>query len=147
MTVWILDTDHVSLLERGNPMIQQRLRRISAESVAITIVTAEEKLKGRLAVINRLSGIERVERLALAYRDFQSTLEDLKTLPILSFSDLARDRYRDLLQQNLRVGTQDLRIAAISLTVGGTVVTRNRRDFERVPGLLMEDWAIAPPSP
>jgi tRNA(fMet)-specific endonuclease VapC len=68
MTLWVLDTDSLSLLERGNPKIQERLRQVNADSVSISIVTAEEKMKGRLAAINSLSGIERVERLAVAYR-------------------------------------------------------------------------------
>jgi tRNA(fMet)-specific endonuclease VapC len=113
-----------------------------AGSVAITIVTAEEKMKGRLATINSLSGIERVDRLASAYRTLQTTIDDLKTLPILPFSDLARDRYRELLQQKIRVGSHDLRIAAITLSVGGVLVTRNRRDFEKVLGLQFEDWSF-----
>ncbi len=59
-------------------------------------MTAEEKMKGRLAAINSLSGIERIDRLAIAYRDLQSSIEDLQVLPILPFSELAKDRYRDL---------------------------------------------------
>jgi tRNA(fMet)-specific endonuclease VapC len=43
VTLWILDTDHFSLLERGNVRIQQRLQSIAMDSVAITIVMAEEK--------------------------------------------------------------------------------------------------------
>jgi tRNA(fMet)-specific endonuclease VapC len=141
MTLWVLDTDSLSLLERGNPKIQERLRQVNPDSVAISIVTAEEKMKGRLAAINSLSGIERVDRLANAYRDLQSSIEDLQTLPILPFSELAKDRYRELLQQKIRVGSHDLRIAAIVLSVDGILVTRNRRDFERVPGLQLDDWS------
>jgi tRNA(fMet)-specific endonuclease VapC len=141
MTLWVLDTDSLSLLERGNPKIQERLRQVNTDSVAISIVTAEEKMKGRLAAINSLSGIERIDRLAVAYRDLQSSIEDLQALPILPFSELAKDRYRDLLQQKIRVGSHDLRIAAIVLSVEGILVTRNHRDFERVPGLQMDDWS------
>lgn len=141
MTLWIFDTDHLSLLERGNLLIQRRLQPIMPTSVAITIVTAEEKVKGRLATINGLSGIERIDRLAVAYRTLQTTLDDLKTFPILPFSDIACDRYRELLQQKIRVGSHDLRIAAITLSVDGVLITRNRRDFERVPGLRFEDWS------
>jgi tRNA(fMet)-specific endonuclease VapC len=141
MTLWVLDTDHLSLLERGNLKIQGRLRQIGTNSVAITIVTAEEKVKGRLAAINSLSGIERVDRLAVAYQALQSTIEDLQMLPILPFTELARDRYRELLEQRIRVGSHDLRIAAITLSVDGVLVTRNRQDFERVVGLQITDWS------
>jgi tRNA(fMet)-specific endonuclease VapC len=142
VTLWILDTDHLSLLERGNVLIQRRLQQMAVGSVAITIVTAEEQVKGRLATINGLSGIEKVDRLALAYRTLQTTLDDLKTSPTLPFSDIACDRYRELLHQKIRVGSHDLRIAAITLSVGGVLVTRNRRDFERVPELQIEDWSL-----
>ena len=141
MTLWVLDTDSLSLLERGNPKIQERLRQINTDSVAISIVTAEEKMKGRLAAINGLSGIERIDRLAIAYRALQSSIEDLQSLPILPFSELASSQYRELLQQKIRVGSHDLRIAAIVLSVEGILVTRNRRDFDRVPGLQVDDWS------
>jgi tRNA(fMet)-specific endonuclease VapC len=141
MTLWVLDTDSLSLLERGNLKIQERLRQINTDSVAISIVTAEEKMKGRLAAINSLSGIERVDRLAIAYRALQSSIEDLQSLPILPFSELAKDRYRELLQQKIRVGSHDLRIAAIVLSIEGILVTRNRRDFDRVPDLQIDDWS------
>jgi tRNA(fMet)-specific endonuclease VapC len=141
MTLWVLDTDSLSLLERGNPKIQERLHQVNVESVAISIITAEEKMKGRLAAINSLSGIERVDRLAIAYRALQSSIEDLQALPILPFSELASSRYRELLQQKIRVGSHDLRIAAIVLSVEGILITRNRRDFDRVPGLQIDDWS------
>jgi tRNA(fMet)-specific endonuclease VapC len=64
----------------------------------------------------------------------------------LGFDDVADPRFRQLLQKNpsLRKARlqKDMRIAAIALSLDATVVTRNRRDFEQVPGLKIEDWTI-----
>ena len=46
------------------------------------------------------------------------------------------------LYQRLNVGSNDLKIAATALEQNATVVTRNLRDFGRVPGVLCQDWTI-----
>jgi tRNA(fMet)-specific endonuclease VapC len=61
---------------------------------------------------------------------------------VLEFSAEAEVRFADLKQQRIKIGAPDLKIASIVLVVGGTVVTRNRRDFEKVPGLMIEDWSL-----
>lgn len=68
---------------------------------------------------------------------------DLAKLNILDYDTAADALYQELKRQRLRVGSQDLRIAAITLANQGCLVTRNRSDFERVSGLAHEDWTIA----
>jgi tRNA(fMet)-specific endonuclease VapC len=42
----------------------------------------------------------------------------------------------------IRIGTLDRKIGAIALANQLVVVTRNRRDFARIPALMLEDWSI-----
>jgi tRNA(fMet)-specific endonuclease VapC len=42
----------------------------------------------------------------------------------------------------LRFGKMDLRFAAITLQNNSVLVTRNLRDFQRIPNLVVEDWAV-----
>jgi tRNA(fMet)-specific endonuclease VapC len=54
----------------------------------------------------------------------------------------ARARFDHLVAAKLNVKRNDLRIAAIAKELGATVVTRNRRDFCRIPGLTIDDWSL-----
>ena len=139
MSLWILDTDHFSLLQRGHLGIRQRITKIKAEEIAITIISAEEQIRGRLSIIRRASD---ANELVLAYRRLKELLDDLGTINVLDFIPEASPIYDDLIRQKIRIGTRDLRIAAIALAVKGTLVTRNQRDFEKVPGLKVEDWTL-----
>ena len=61
--------------------------------------------------------------------------------PGYTFSEAAIRRYNALLAMMLNIGKMDLRIAAIALEENAVVITRNLRDFGRVPGLACENWA------
>ncbi|MFM6159335.1 MAG: type II toxin-antitoxin system VapC family toxin, partial [Sphaerospermopsis kisseleviana] len=113
MSLWILDTDHVSLFQRRNPFIVQRVNSVKFEEIAITIITAEEQLRGRFNVIRNASSSD---KLVLAYANFHANLEFLKTVNLLQFTEAAGNIYTELIKQKIRVGTQDLRIAAITLS-------------------------------
>lgn len=137
MSIWVLDTDHVSLFQQNHPLVVERVATTSPEELTITIITAEEQLRGRLNVIRRSSPSN---ELVLAYTRLEATLNYYNTSNILNFNQAAYTGYAELRSQRIRIGTQDLRIAAIVLSVNGILVTRNQRDFAQVPGLMFEDW-------
>ena len=139
----ILDTNVVSLLrENHSPMsarLVQKMRLLPSSDIWTTVVSYQEQLKGWLAEINR-PGNDR--QLLKAYAALQNTLITFTRLSVAPFDESALEIYRDLKTQRLGVGTHDLRIASIALARGAVVVTQNRRDFERVSGLLVEDWTV-----
>jgi tRNA(fMet)-specific endonuclease VapC len=67
----------------------------------------------------------------------------LAQLPtIVSFPEPAILRFEQLKSLKLNVVGNDLRVAAITLDHSGVLVSRNLRDFQRVPNLLVEDWSV-----
>lgn len=140
--MWILDTDHLTLLLQGNTTVVNKLAAKAQGEVVITVVTAEEQIWGRLSAIRQASQASNAEKLVRAYLKFRFALDDLLRFTILDFTQEAYLEYQELRRQKIRVGTQDLRIAAIALSIDATVVTRNQRDFNQVPGLRLEDWTI-----
>lgn len=140
MSRYILDTDHVTLFQHNHLGIVQRARDVGGSNIFVTTVTLEEQLRGRLAGISRAA--TKPEQLAVAYKNFRITLLYFCSVNLLDFSDAAYNCYQTLLQQKVRIGTQDLRIAAIALANQVTLVTRNQKDFSKVPDLPLEDWTV-----
>lgn len=60
---------------------------------------------------------------------------------LLPSDTAAAVEFERLKSLKLRVGTQALRIAAIAIARHAILLTRNLRDFHRIPGLQMEDWS------
>jgi tRNA(fMet)-specific endonuclease VapC len=119
----------------------RRFRALGEEDVvAVTIITVEEQIRGRLELIRRHSA---TPLQVPAYVALQQTLRYFETWRVLDFSQAAFDRFADLRQQRVRIGSQDLRFAAIALAAGAILVTRNKRDFAQVPRLVIQDWSIA----
>ncbi|MEH2046383.1 type II toxin-antitoxin system VapC family toxin [Nostoc sp.] len=138
--IWILDTNHVSLFQQRHPVVTQRINAVNPENIVITIITVEERLCGRFNVIIKASSSD---ALLLAYANLQATLEFFKNVRSLGFNQYAINCYEDLIRQKIRFGNQDLCITAITLLVNGILVTRNWKDFEKVPNLGLEDWTIS----
>jgi len=136
---YILDTDHVTLFQYNNAQIAQRIKEVGSLNIFVTTVTLEEQLRGRLAGISRAA--TKPEMLPVAYQNLRKTVLFFYSINLLDFNEAAYNRYQNLRQQKIQIGTQDLRIAAIALANGAIVVTRNRKDFSKVPSLYLEDWS------
>lgn len=143
MTLYVLDTDHLSLLDRNHPLVVSRVFAVeerSSDELFTTVVSLEEQMRGRLAQVRKLA-ID-AQKLVLAYKRLATTFELFDGLDILDYDAEADNRFREFRRAGVRIGTQDLRIASITLSNSGTLVTRNRRDFEQVKGLLLQDWSV-----
>ncbi|QLE59854.1 type II toxin-antitoxin system VapC family toxin [Nostoc sp. TCL26-01] len=139
MTKWVLDTDHVSLIQRGHPVVVSKVSAVNPAEIAVTVITIVEQMYGRLDVINRAKS---KQELVTAYALLKETFNLLSQANILDFNGAAFDTCNELLKQKIRVGTQDLRIAAIALSLNATIVTRNFKDFQKIPNLKIVDWSV-----
>lgn len=136
---YILDTDTVTHQQLRRGPAPRRIAEHDAEEVVTTIITMVEQLRGRLAEVSR-AWDER--SLVVACTRLNSTREYYCQALIAPFDSASAAVFRLLVAQRLRIGTQDLRIAAITLANDAVLITSNRRDFERVPGLRLEDWTL-----
>jgi tRNA(fMet)-specific endonuclease VapC len=135
----VLDTNHFRELRESSPIGQRLNARIEAlnASVFSCIVAVEESLQGRIAFIrSKRSGRDQVE----GYRRLQTTINALTHITILPFDDDAAMVFHDLEKLRLRVGTMDLKISSICLVHDAMLLTRNLSDFEKIPGLKVENW-------
>ncbi len=139
----VLDTDHLSLLERResatSQSLQTRLGRLDARSWATTIVTYEEQTRGWLAYMARA---KTVAQEIDAYARLKRHIQSFRYIVVLDFDERAAVKYRELSQSRLRIGRMDLKIAAIVVAHDATLLSRNLSDFRKVPGLKVEDWTL-----
>lgn len=139
MSLFLLDTDTLSLHERGHPVLSPAIRSRPKGELAISVISVEEQLSGWYSLLRRATQPPDVAR---AYQRLADAVQLYSGLLILSFTEPAIARFERLVALKLNVGRQDLRIAAIALESGRILVSRNLRDFQRVPGLVVEDWSV-----
>lgn len=138
MSTYILDTDTLSLYRNGHGSVCQRVN-FHIMDIAVSVISVEEQLSGWYTALRRA---KRSDVLAHVYQELADNTAFLATLPILSFTESAILHYQQLLKAKLGVRKMDLRIAAITLENNAILVTRNIRDFQRVPNLIIEDWSV-----
>lgn len=139
--MFIFDTDHLVILQRESEPESSRIRdkmsRFATSDFFVTIVSFHEQVAGWY---DHLTKAKKQRDIVFAYGMFREVLTDFKSLQVLDYDDQAAAAFIAFLKQRIRVGTMDLRIASIAKANDMTLLTRNTVDFERVPGLKIEDW-------
>jgi tRNA(fMet)-specific endonuclease VapC len=131
----VLDTDHLTEFQKGtSPEARHLKQRLadSADAYATTIISAEEIMRGWMAAIRR---IQDPQRQINAYAKLRQLFRFFATWTVLEWDDPAADEFAALKQAKTRVGTMDLKIACICLANDAALLSRNRKDFDKVPGL------------
>jgi tRNA(fMet)-specific endonuclease VapC len=138
----ILDTDAVTFLERRDNVIAQQLRnrltQLRAEhEIFATIISYEEQTRGWRAVFAKAKD---PHALVQAYERLLKHLTVFRKIDTLPYTMQAHRVCRELRKLKIRIGTRDLRIAALALCHDALLLSRNLRDFQQVPNLKVEDW-------
>jgi tRNA(fMet)-specific endonuclease VapC len=136
----LLDTDHVTILKYDDTphstTLAERLRT-SSDGVGTTVITLEEQLRGWLAKINQA---ETVRDQIRWYEELTRAVSLFSHLFVAPLDGIAAGWFESLRKQKVRVGSMDLKIASIALARNALLLSANLRDFEKVPGLRVENW-------
>jgi tRNA(fMet)-specific endonuclease VapC len=110
----------------------------SDDEVVVTIISAEEQLRGWLAQIHRLNN-DPLAQVPI-YERLQNRLEFFARWTALPWTTSAAEKFANLRREGIRIGPMDLKIAAIALENDATLLTRNTLDFAKVPRLKFANW-------
>lgn len=140
---FLLDTDHISILQKQSgpeyAALMARVGQVPRADLAFCIVSFHEQVLGCNTYIARA---KMSTDIVPGYQMFERVLFAFASAPVLAFDNNASAVFNGLSASHLRIATMDLRIASIALCQGLTLLTRNARDFRRVPSLVIEDWTI-----
>jgi tRNA(fMet)-specific endonuclease VapC len=131
---YLLDTNTCIRYINGRaPQIREYMRAVSDSDIAISTVTKGEMYAG--------SGKSQTPQQSRARQD-----AFFIRFASLSFDEAAADEFgrirTHLEQAGTPIGPYDMQIAAIAIAHGLIIVTHNTKEFERVPGLKIEDWEV-----
>ena len=141
--MYILDTDHLSILERKGANTQpllQRMRAIDPAQISTTIISYEEQMRGWLSYIAKA---QTEDKQVEAYKQLKNQLMNYCAIPVIEFDLNAVREFNYLRKTYPRLGKMDLEIAAITIVNRSILLTRNSLDFGQIAGLSIEDWKIS----
>ncbi|MFO0881534.1 MAG: PIN domain-containing protein [Gemmataceae bacterium] len=136
--MFVLDTDTLTHLLHGHPQVVERVTRF-ADEVVIADASRMEVLRGRQDAVFKAADATALLR---ARQLLLRTEEVLARLPLLMIDKAAATEFEQLIGTKglRRLGRGDLLNAAVALANKATLVTRNLKDFGKVPGLKVENW-------
>jgi tRNA(fMet)-specific endonuclease VapC len=131
---YLLDSNAVSDLVRfPQGAVAKRIARVGEQAVCTSIVVACELRYGA-----EKKGSDRLTS------QLEAVLDALPILPLEPGADRAYALIRATLERaGTPIGANDLLIAAHAKSLGLTLVTDNRREFDRVPGLMVRSWSAS----
>jgi tRNA(fMet)-specific endonuclease VapC len=132
-TRYLLDTNICIYIRQKNPPeILRRFENLSSGEAAISVITYGELLYGAEKSTQRTTALERLRELIFF----------LPALPLPEAAGSTYGRIRAELElKGELIGNNDLWIAAHAAAEHITLVTSNEREFRRVPGLKIQNWA------
>jgi tRNA(fMet)-specific endonuclease VapC len=137
----VLDSDHLSILQQPESpqftRLIQTLENSEDQEITTTVVSLEEQMRGWLAAINRKQDVHDQTRY---YARLAGLIEFYSHWRVLPFDEAAASRFVEFRQSRIRIGSMDLKIASIAVSKGALLLSANLRDFEKVPGLRLENW-------
>ncbi len=139
----LLDTNHISVIKYKDSVAYHQLManmRTSVDQDFVTsIITAEEQMRGWLAIIHKTSD---AEKQVGHYAKLGELFVFFQKWRLLPFDVASAKTFKFLRSEGVRIGNKDLKIASIALTHSLLLLTANTRDFSQVPRLRFEDWTV-----
>ncbi len=131
---FLLDTNICIYIRRKKPEeVLRRFRTLKQGEAALSVITFGELVYGAEKSAQRTAALELLRQLA-------------QVLPVLGLPETAADAYgtmrAELERKGQMIGNNDLWIAAHAKAARLTLVTNNEREFRRVRGLKVENWAV-----
>ena len=130
---FLLDTNICIFIRQERPeAVQQRFRRLRPGEAALSVITYGELIYGAAKSAQRAAALEKLREL-------------VHWLPALPLPESAAEAYgairAELAAKGEMIGNNDLWIAAHAVSAGLTLVTNNEKEFRRVRGLKLQNWA------
>ncbi len=141
--MYILDPDHLGVLQRQRGQefdrLSKRIALTEETDIYVTIVSFHEQVSGWTKYVK---GSQDQSKIVIGYLRLEKILCDFSESQVLPYSLSASEIFDDIKRQKIRIPTMDLRIASIAIAQRMILVTRNNVDFERIPGLELQDWTL-----